>query len=129
MIISKIKWKGRRTICLELKGYTTTALTATNTGGMWRMIFWRGKEKAFTSGLVESSTARPYARIVRREGGNMTTEAKDKVSTGEIQQGNLEQAKERCKDCFALIDKDGVWWCDEADSRIQDVITCKEWEV
>ena len=37
------------------------------------------------------------------------------------------QAKERCKDCFALIEKEGKWWCDEGDCLIEDIIKCEEW--
>lgn len=38
------------------------------------------------------------------------------------------QAKDRCKDCFALIDKAcNVWWCDEGDCPIENITKCDEW--
>jgi hypothetical protein len=48
--------------------------------------------------------------------------------TGTIAKGNLPQAKERCKDCMALISKKGVWWCDEGNCPVQGVARCTEWD-
>ena len=58
---------------------------------------------------------------------------------GTIEKGNISQAKERCKDCFALklgrlpissVQSGQIdWWCDEANCPIEDVTECKEWEV
>ena len=39
----------------------------------------------------------------------------------------IEQAKKRCKHCFALIDKEGRWWCDEGNCLIEEIIKCNEW--
>jgi len=51
------------------------------------------------------------------------------MARGEIEKGNLQQAKERCQDCMALIvHVTGAWWCDEADSPVEEVTACKEWE-
>lgn len=47
---------------------------------------------------------------------------------GEIQKGNLGQAKERCRDCFALREQDDKWYCDEANNGIDLVTDCREWE-
>lgn len=30
----------------------------------------------------------------------------------------------RCNDCYALIDNDGAWYCDEADVNCADVVVC-----
>ena len=36
-------------------------------------------------------------------------------------------AQERCQDCFALIEKESRWYCDEGDCPIEDVTRCDEW--
>lgn len=36
--------------------------------------------------------------------------------------------KDRCEDCVALIDYQGVWWCDEGNCPCHHVEDCKEWE-
>jgi len=40
---------------------------------------------------------------------------------------DIDKAKERCRYCFALIEKDGRWWCDEVDAPCDDIDDCMEW--
>jgi hypothetical protein len=49
---------------------------------------------------------------------------------GEIQKGNLEQAKKRCQNCFCLRmqGQDNKWYCDEVNNFIELVVDCGEWE-
>ena len=34
----------------------------------------------------------------------------------------------RCADCFALIEKDGKWYCDECENYCENIIECDEFE-
>ena len=38
------------------------------------------------------------------------------------------RAFRRCKDCYAIADRDTEYYCDEADCPIQDVIVCNNWD-
>lgn len=39
----------------------------------------------------------------------------------------LDRAKKRCQDCFALVERNNKWHCDEAGLPIEQVPSCKEW--
>lgn len=39
---------------------------------------------------------------------------------------SLEEAKERCSGCVALVEKDGKWVCDEREKVVEEVECCPE---
>lgn len=40
----------------------------------------------------------------------------------------LKEAKLRCANCYALMKKNKMQWCDKSDCDITAVLNCKEWE-
>lgn len=41
---------------------------------------------------------------------------------------NTDKVKERCSDCFALVDNNNEWWCDIYNCPCSEVKNCKEWD-
>ncbi len=45
---------------------------------------------------------------------------------GEIEKDIEEMVRERCRDCVALVEENGIWVCDERERPCIEVTVCPE---